>query len=158
MTSRTVMSGTANTATAYGFFPGYQYFTSPHRLLTHHLPQNWSPQVREFATMPVTRALPPLHVRLSGNIGPGGMTLTAAQAYQNTAAIEALRLTSGTSAAVVLLNWGDAPVSSVTVNVLGSYTYVTVASSGVELTPTIADGHTTVSLPLTDVEVLMCIP
>jgi hypothetical protein len=45
-------SGVSNFVTAFGFFPGWQYYASPDFSHTNQLPQGWSIMAREIAIMP----------------------------------------------------------------------------------------------------------
>jgi hypothetical protein len=76
---------------------------------------------REVAIMPVIRQAPPRTVVVYNGTGPAGETLTETNSYLTASPVEALRLNVGgsspTAIAVVLLNWGGAPVGQLKFNV-----------------------------------------
>jgi hypothetical protein len=113
VTKRYTSSGVSNFVTAFGFFPGWQYYASPDFSHTNQLPQGWSIMAREIAVMPVIRLNPPRTVLIYNGKGPAGETLTEANQYLSDCPVEALRLnvggTSPMAISVVLLNWGGAP-------------------------------------------------
>ena len=156
-------SGISNYVTAFGFFPGYQYYTSPNTSYTNQLPQGWSIMAREIAMMPVIRQNPPRSVHIYNGRGPAGETLTETNEYLTTCPVEALRLNvfgagSPKAIAVVLLNWGGTPFADLKFKVLGgivSPTTFTLAS-GAPLTDIINSGGTNAAtMTLNDVDVVL---
>jgi hypothetical protein len=122
VTKEYIGSGVSNYVTAFGFFPGWQYYASPNSTYTDHLPQDWSIMAREVAMMPVIRQNPPRTVHIYNGKGPVGQTLTENNEYLTTCPVEALRVNVGgslpTAIGVVLLNWGGTPFSELKFKVL----------------------------------------
>jgi hypothetical protein len=91
-TKKNAGSGVSNFVTAIGFFPGYQYYTSPNTSYTNHLPQSWSIMAREIAMKPVIRQNLTRTVHIYNGRGPAGETLTEDNEYLTTCPVEALRV------------------------------------------------------------------
>lgn len=159
MTTKTTTFGAIkNRAIAYGFFPGYQYQSSPYRRFVDHLPQGWSTMARELAIMPVLRTEPPRTSYLSGNLGPGGTALTETNIFLNAANVEVLRLNSPGGVAVVLINWSDIPIPTLHLRVPGS-SYSSVTSATGSAVTKFYDGTSMqLDFPLANVDVIMMTP
>lgn len=129
----------AGTAIADGFFPGWQYWVSPSRLSPFQLPRGWGETERHVAVAPARLADTPQPVILSQEV------------------VEANRLESDHGIAIVLLNWTDQPITSLTVTVPNAGLFHTVRSAQGTQVQTRALGPDTVeiTLSLTDVDVLL---
>jgi hypothetical protein len=162
VTKRYTGSGVSNFVTAFGFFPGWQYYASPDFSHTNQLPQGWSIMAREIAIMPVIRLNPPRSVHIYNGKGPAGETLTEANQYLSNCPVEALRLNVGspspTAIGVVLLNWGGAPFHDLKFKVLDGIASPTrfALASGEALTDKTDSGRINgATMTLHDVDVVL---
>ncbi len=123
-------------AYAYGFFPGWQYWITPDRLGAG-LPRDWGAPERKLILTPVRLANTPRPVLVDRE------------------GVEACRLDSAAGTAIVLLNWTDVPIESLTVTLPeGGPESVTSARRS----PVRAEKRGAalrITLPLRDVDVLL---
>lgn len=154
--------GLINAVTAFGFFPGYQYYASPNASHTNQLPQNWSIMAREIAMMPVIRQNLPRTVHVYNGKGPAGQTLGETNAYLTASPVEALRVNVGdaspTAVGVVLINWGGATIDDLKFKVfngIASPTTFALASGAPLSDKRDEDGANAATLTLHDVDVVM---
>jgi hypothetical protein len=125
-------------AIAYAFFPGWQYWLTPDRTDRSRLPLKWGAAERNLIVAPV---------RIAGTPRPVTM---------NREGVEACRLQSGKGIAVVLLNWTDQPIASLTVTVPATGKFHKVSSAqGAAVKSTVTADGIQVILPVKDVDVLM---
>lgn len=124
---------------AYGFYPGWEYWLSADRRITHALPSGWGPAERQIAIAPARIAGAPRSIE----VGVPG--------------VEALRLESDAGIAVVLLNWTGAPIDTlgVTVKNPGRFSRASSIERGALVAAPGADAALSVTLPLETVDVLM---
>ena len=155
-------NGVSNFVTAFGFFPGWQYYASPDSTYTDQLPQGWSVMAREVAVMPVIRQSSPRTVVVYNGTGPAGQALTEANSYLTTSPVEALRLNVGgappTAIAVVMLNWSGAPIADLKFSVpngIGSPATFALASGGALSAATSSGGVNAATINLADVDVVL---
>jgi hypothetical protein len=125
-------------AIAYGFFPGWQYWESPSQIDLHHLPQRWGELQRQVAVAPVRLANTPKPVTLSQEV------------------VEADRLDSRDGIAIVLLNWTDQPIRSLTITVpnVGAFHRVR-SAQGVPVQVKVHGHDLEITLSLDHVDVLL---
>jgi RHS repeat-associated protein len=127
----------SGTAVAYGFFPGMEYLISQERKSPSRLASGWDPLARRRAAAPV------VHVQPARNV------------YTSVPGVEALRLNSaGPTIAVVLLNWTDQPLSSVTVTIAGAANLTVTSVEGASISTAIQGADLQVTLPVNAVDIL----
>jgi hypothetical protein len=125
-------------AVACGFLPGWQYWLTPDRSDRTRLPRGWGAAQRGLVTAPARLAETPRPVIASRE------------------GVEVCRLQCEKGIALVLLNWTDEPLSSLTLTVseAGKFRKVTSLERGA-LRAQSSGGTVKVSLPLENVDVLL---
>lgn len=133
-------------AIAYSFFPGWQYWNTPSHpvnssadpIHTDRLPRHWGRVERQLAVVPALLANTPKSVLVSHEV------------------VEVCRLQSDQGIALVILNWTDEPIETLTLKVPDVGTRKTATSAKGSPVSSQLDGDTlSIQLPIETVDVVL---
>jgi hypothetical protein len=134
-------------AIAYSFFPGWQYWNTPLHpanppegpIYTDRLPRQWGRTERQLAVLPALLANAPKAVVVSHEV------------------VEVCRLESEQGIALVILNWTDEPIQTLSIEVPKAQRYTKVSSAKGNRISSQLIGQDTlrIQLPIEDVDVVL---